>query len=87
MKVIPLALFIPGLLAKKLRAYQWLCFLIMIYFIQAILDIFSADRRVQGILETVLISLLYSAAIHFTHGKLKHLKKKMKQAPLKKGQE
>lgn len=74
LKTIPLGLFLPALLSGKLRAYQWLCFLIMIYFMQGILDIFTLNKVIQGSIDAFLTVLLFCSAIFFVHGSQKQIK-------------
>lgn len=36
-----LLVVLPGVLRGKRRSYQWLCFILLIYFIYAVLDLFT----------------------------------------------
>ncbi len=68
-QVIPLVAFIPALSKQQLRAYQWLCFLILFYFLMAVLAIFTPGKTLFGSLETFFCALLFSSAILYIHKK------------------
>lgn len=66
-QILPIAVFLPGLSNRHIRTYQWLCFVILVYFIQAVLTVFEADRQLQGILEIFFCVLLFSSAVFYIH--------------------
>lgn len=72
-QVIPLLAFLPGLINNKLRTYQWLCFVILLYFIIGILSIFTADKLISGIMLTFFSVLLFCSAIFYIHFQQKAL--------------
>lgn len=65
MQCIPLLLTLPGLVRGNGRALQWLCFLVLFYFTQAILQLFSAVPALRWIggLTALLCVVLFTAAI------------------------
>ncbi len=66
-QIIPLLLFIPALLKPGLRAYQWLCFVILLYFLLGILYLFSPEKQMAGLAITFFSVLLFCAAIFYIH--------------------
>lgn len=62
-KSLPLLIFVPSLHKRRLRAYAWLSFLVLLYFIQGVQTAFTQEARVYGILVTLLLSGLFSALI------------------------
>lgn len=70
-QIVPLLLFLPALLKNRLRSYQWLCFMILLYFIQAVLDAFTPDSRLQGITAGILSSLLFCCALLYVNKRRK----------------
>lgn len=64
-QVVPLLLFLPGMLKKNWRTFIWLCFLLLLYFLVAVLNIFSPSVLVIDYLETALICCLFICAMLF----------------------
>ncbi len=66
-QILPLLAFIPSLHRNNLRSYQWLCFAILLYFIYAVLNIFSPGKLINGIMLTLFCVLLFCSAIIYIH--------------------
>ncbi len=66
-QVIPLLLFTPALIKPRLRAYQWLCFVILLYFLLGILYLFSPVKQLTGLAITFFSVLLFCSAIFYIH--------------------
>ncbi len=62
-KVLPLLIFLPGLLRRKLRTYAWLSFVVLLYFIQGVQSAFTEEARLYGIIVSGLLSLLFCALV------------------------
>ena len=71
-QIIPLLAFLPSLLSNKLRAYQWLCFVILLYFIIGVLNIFTPGKLINGIMLTLFCVLLFCFAIFYIHDRQKN---------------
>ena len=63
--IIPLALFIPGILARKPKVFIWFCFVILLYFCQGVMSSFALPSilGIVGLLETILTSGVFCAAM------------------------
>lgn len=63
--LIPLLAFLPGLLRKKHRVHVWLCFFILLYFCQGVVNAFSLPHVLGrlGLLEALLTSGLFTTAM------------------------
>lgn len=63
--LIPLLAFLPGLLRQKQRVYIWLCFFLLLYFCQGVINAFALPHvtGVLGLLETLLTSGLFTSAM------------------------
>ena len=63
--IIPLALFIPGLLARRPKVFIWLCFVILLYFCQGVMSSFALPTilGIMGLLETLLTIGVFCAAM------------------------
>ncbi len=68
-QIIPLLLFIPALLKAGLRPYQWLCFMVLLYFLLGVLTIFTPEQLIAGIAITFFCVFLFCAAIFYIHRK------------------
>ncbi len=65
LQTLPLLIFAPGLFRTHLRTYGWLCFVVLLYFIHAVLVAFDPSRRVFGIIEVLLCTSLFCALVVF----------------------
>jgi uncharacterized membrane protein len=62
-QTIPLLIFIPSLHRNYLRAYAWLCFVVLIYFIHGVLTAFNPERQLLGLIETLVCTVLFVALV------------------------
>lgn len=63
---IPLLLFLPALIKQWTRAYIWLCFFIMLYFCQGVMNAFLMPHTIGwlGLAQTVIVSLLFIVSMY-----------------------
>ena len=66
-QIVPLAALLPGLLHNSVRTYQWLCFLVLIYFIVAVLAAFSPSTPWGGLPQLFFCVILFCSAIVFSN--------------------
>ncbi|WP_369601809.1 DUF2069 domain-containing protein [Hahella sp. SMD15-11] len=59
-KLLPLLAFMPGLIRRNIRAYVWLCFVLCLYFIDAVSDAALEILPVLNTVIAVLLGLLFS---------------------------
>lgn len=62
-KLVPLLLFLPGVLRARSKTYQWLCFVILIYFTDATMRAYLSGFAWPPTLMAVLSAGLFIAAI------------------------
>lgn len=62
-KLIPLLIILPGLIRDRLRAHIWLCFIILFYFTQSVVETFLSLGSVMDLLITSLTVLLFLASM------------------------
>jgi len=62
-KLIPLLILMPGLLLNSLRSYIWLCFIILFYFTQAVVESFLSLGASLDLLITFLTVVLFNSAM------------------------
>ena len=63
--VLPLLLFLPGILRGSWKSHLWLCFVILVYFTITVSKLFDARRSPADWLELVAIVVLFIAAMMF----------------------
>ena len=61
-EMIPLIIFIPGLLKQTHRTYSWICFVSLMYFL-AIIPLLMAHWRWSDWLVTILVCTLFLSAM------------------------
>jgi uncharacterized membrane protein len=65
-KFIPLLIVLPGLIKNNLRAYIWLCFIVLFYFTRAVVDAYlSEGNNVADIGLTIITTTLFLSAMMF----------------------
>lgn len=62
-KLVPLLVFAPGLLRARSKTYQWLCFVILIYFTDAIMRAYLTGYQWPPTLMAALCAGLFIFAI------------------------
>lgn len=76
-QVLPLLIFARSLYLTHLRTYGWLCFVVLLYFLHAVLVAFDPSRRLFGVVEVVLCSTLFVALVIFIRGYKDHFQVNM----------
>lgn len=76
-QVLPLLIFLPGLLRGKVRSYAWMSFVVLLYFVHGVLLAFDAQRRWLGVVEVTLCVLMFVCLIVYIRRYRAHF-----QAPL-----
>ncbi len=61
----PLVAFLPGILKRRPRVFIWLCFVILLYFCQGVVDAFALPQTlgILGIAEALLATCLFCASM------------------------
>ena len=73
-KVVPLLIFLPGMLRNNLRSYIWLCFISLIYFLALVERLFAQPDNVLAIIGMVAVVVLFNAAMLFVRWRARELK-------------
>jgi uncharacterized membrane protein len=68
-KCLPLLIFIPGLISGSHKTASWLSYVTMIYFVLAILLMFTAGADIWGTLMPLTTLVLFTAAMLYTRWK------------------
>lgn len=63
--LVPLLIFMPGMLRGKVRTHAWLCFAVNVYFIYGVLTCFQPERLLYGSLLTGFSLLFFIPAMGY----------------------
>ena len=74
LRVAPLLIFVPGMIADKLRSYIWVCFVSLLYFISLVLRLFAEPSNVVAILAMVSIVSLFIGAMLYVRWRARELR-------------
>lgn len=64
-KLIPLLIVLPGLLKDSLRAYTWLCFIVLFYFTQSVVEAFLSQGASLDLVITLLTVSIFLSAMFY----------------------
>ncbi|WP_136678871.1 DUF2069 domain-containing protein [Neptunomonas sp. XY-337] len=76
--VLPLAAFIPTVRSGNPRGHAWLCFLLLLYFNEAVLAATThTETRIMGVIYGLLVAVLFTSAMMYArwasqYARLKH---------------
>ena len=69
MKIIPIFLVLPGMIKGHARSFAWCCYIVNIYFIIGILNIFTPNMYAVGWIEVSLSFMLFISSLLYTRWK------------------
>ncbi len=73
-KLLPLLLFLPGMLRDRLRSYIWLCFVSLLYFIALVERIFAQPDSLSAALGLVAVVTLFCAGMMYVRWRARELR-------------
>jgi len=73
-KLLPLLLFLPGMLKDNLRSFIWLCFVCLLYFIVLVQRLFVVQGDALAIVGTVAVVTLFTAAMLYVRWRARELR-------------
>lgn len=73
-KIIPLLLFLPGMLRDNLRSYIWLCFVSLGYFLVLVQRIFAQPGDIGVWLGLAAVAALFTAAMLYVRWRAHELR-------------
>lgn len=72
--LLPLLLFLPGMLKDNLRSYIWLCFVCLLYFIRLVVRLFAEPGDWVLITGMVAVVLLFCSAMMYVRWRARELR-------------
>jgi uncharacterized membrane protein len=73
-KLVPLLIFLPGMLRDRLRTYIWLCFVCLLYFIALVERLFAVPGSILAITGTVAVVTLFIAGMMYVRWRARELR-------------
>lgn len=72
--LLPLSGFLPAVIKGTPRPHAWLCFVLLVYFTGAVLTAIQPRLAIYGWIESLLITLLFVAAMLFARYQSRYLR-------------
>lgn len=73
-KLLPLLIFLPGMLKGNLRSFIWLCFVSLLYFIALVERLFALPGNPQAVTGMVAVVTLFIAAMMYVRWRARELR-------------
>ena len=73
-KLLPLLIFLPGMLRDRLRSYIWLCFVSLLYFIALVERLFAEPGSALAITGMVAVVTLFITAMMYVRWRARELR-------------
>jgi uncharacterized membrane protein len=74
LKLLPLLLFLPGMLKDNLRSFIWLCFVCLGYFLILVQRIFAQPDNLLVIVGLAAVVVLFNAAMLYVRWRARELR-------------
>jgi uncharacterized membrane protein len=74
LKLLPLLMFLPGMLRDNLRSYIWLCFICLGYFLVLVQRVFAQPDSLSVISGLVAVVVLFIAAMLYVRWRARELR-------------
>lgn len=74
LKLLPLLMFLPGMLKDNLRSYVWLCFICLGYFMILVQRMFAQPDSPLVIIGMVAVVVLFSAGMMYVRWRAQELR-------------
>ncbi|KGE05291.1 DUF2069 domain-containing protein [Pseudohaliea rubra] len=79
--LVPLLIFLPGMLRDRLRSYVWLCFVSLLYFIRLVERLFAEPGAPAPIVGMVAVIGLFTCAMLYVRQRGPQLRRAEDSAP------
>jgi uncharacterized membrane protein len=74
LRVLPLLIFVPGLIRDNLRTYIWLCFVILMYFLTLVLRLFNDPADPVAWVGMSSVVIFFTAAMMYARWRARELR-------------
>ena len=73
-KLLPLLIFLPGMLRDNLRSYIWLCFVSLMYFVALVERLFALPGNLPAVAGMVAVVTLFVSAMMYVRWRARELR-------------
>ncbi|WP_136246693.1 DUF2069 domain-containing protein [Halomonas borealis] len=78
--VLPLALFLPSILARRARGHAWLAFVSLLFFTQGVMVATLPGEALRGVLEALVSLALFTGCMGYARFRSRQLKARHQDA-------
>ncbi len=64
--LVPLLIFLPGIIRQRYRSLSMLCFVCLMYFTLITVNLFNPEHTVLDVLEMIEVTILFVSAMFFS---------------------
>lgn len=72
--LVPLLIFLPGMLRDRLRSYIWLCFVLLLYFMRLVVALFAQPANALYIVGMVAVIALFTSSMLYVRWRSRALR-------------
>lgn len=72
--LLPLLIFLPGMLQDSLRSFIWLCFVCLLYFMRLVVSLFENPADPLAITGMVAVVLLFCSSMMYVRWRARELR-------------
>lgn len=62
-QVIPIAVFLPGVISNHYRTYSWLCFILLFYFIKGVEGALNSTASISDVIFVFLTVIMFTTSM------------------------
>ncbi len=81
LRILPLAIFLPGLIRDRVRTYIWLCFVILLYFLTVVLRLFYDPADPVAWVAMVSIVVYFNAGMMYVRWRSQEVRAAQQATP------
>lgn len=72
--MLPLVVFLPGMLQDNLRSFIWVCFVSLLYFMRLVVNLFQDPHDILSIVGMFAVTILFCSAMMYVRWRAKELR-------------
>ncbi len=72
--LLPLLIFLPGMLKDNLRSFIWLCFVLLLYFMRLVVRLFEDPTAPLAVIGMFAVVVLFIAAMLYVRWRAQELR-------------
>ena len=72
--LLPLAIFLPGMLKDNLRSFIWLCFVLLLYFMRLVVSLFEHPTAPLSVIGMLAVVVLFISAMLYVRWRAQELR-------------